>query len=195
MMGRQRETIVPAYFERMFQNDPDPWNLASSPYEAEKFSATIAALGDCHFRSTFEVGCAGGMLTSMLAGHCCQLLAVDVSETALKRARKQCHGLPNVDFATMQFPRQAPSANGFDLVVLSEVAYYWDDADITRAADWLAGLLPHSVILLVHYILETDYPQTGDEAVEKLRSALGDGFRTCRGDRHEKYRLDLWLKN
>ncbi|PZU67059.1 MAG: hypothetical protein DI546_22290 [Rhizobium sp.] len=131
----------------------------------------------------------------MLARHCCQLLAADVSETALKRARNRCHALPNVDFATMQFPRQAPSASGFDLVVLSEVAYYWDDADINRAADWLAGLQSNSVILLVHYILETDYPQTGDEAVEKLLSALGDNVRQCRGDRHEKYRLDLWLKN
>ena len=72
----------------------------------------------------------------------------------------------------MVFPGQTPDGS-FDLIVLSEVVYYWSSADIATAAAWISQRLEAGGdLLLVHWIGETDYPQTGDGAVEQLRQGL-----------------------
>lgn len=190
---RPDRSLPPSYFEAMFQGDPDPWGLESRTYEAEKFDASIAALGGRTYARAFEVGCAGGSLTRSLAPHCSQLLAIDVSETALDRARRKCVDQPQVRFERMVFPQSTPDIADVDLIVLSEVAYYWDDADLARAGMWMRDALgPGGDVLLVHWTGETDYPQTGDGAVEALRGVLGDCVETVVNHRESAYRLDLW---
>ena len=186
-----RTSLTPDYFERMFAGDPDPWNFETSAYEAAKFAASIAALPQRSYRRALDVGCANGVLTQQLAPRCASLLALDVSETALVRARRRNADLPQVEFTAMTFPRDTPDGR-FDLVVMSEVVYYWSSADIAAAAAWLATHLERGGdLLLVHWIGDTDYPQTGDEAVRRLRAALPN-VEALRADRTDKYRLDLW---
>lgn len=190
---RPDRSLPPKYFEAMFQGDADPWGLESRTYEAAKFADTVRSLGERQYDSGFEVGCAGGSLTSRLAPLCQSLLAVDVSETALDRARQRCGHLPQVRFEQMIFPQDQPEGLKPDLVVLSEVAYYWDDADLARAADWLrSALAPGGDLLLVHWTGETDYPQTGDGAVESLAKGLGGRVSILAARREPQYRLDLW---
>lgn len=192
----RRETTLPAdYFEEMFRGDPDPWGLESRAYEAAKHARSVEALDDRRYRQALEVGCAGGMLTRRLAPMCDRLLAIDVSPTALDRARQRCQGAPQVLFDCLNFPEQTPETFGFDLLVLSEVAYYWSDEDLGRAADWIAqGLVPGGDILLVHWTGETDYPQTGDGAVTGLQSRLGDTVAEVCAERSAEYRLDVWRR-
>ncbi|WP_232493267.1 SAM-dependent methyltransferase [Novosphingobium kaempferiae] len=193
-MNRPLTSLSPDYFERMFQGSQDPWNLESSAYEAAKYRATVAALETRRFARALEVGCARGVLTRQLAPHCDALLAIDVSGTALKAARERCADLRHVLFANMVFPKFAP-ATRFDLLILSEVVYYWDDSDIRAAGDWIARhLLPGGYLLLVHWTGTTDYPQTGDGAVCKLRSALGSIVNVVTACREAAYRLDLWCR-
>jgi SAM-dependent methyltransferase len=194
MMERHATTIKPDYFENMFSGTIDPWELENSPYEHAKFDASIAALNDRTYGNGFEVGCAKGVLTTKLAPLCATLLAIDVSETALSAARCRTADQRNVTYERMVFPTDAP-ADRFDLVVWSEVAYYWDNADLARAADWLiTHLAPDGDLLLVHFIGDTDYPQSGDDAVTKLREALGHAVEVIRSERRERYRLDLWRR-
>ena len=192
----RRETTLPAdYFEAMFRGDPDPWGLESRAYEAAKHARSVQALDGSQYRQALEVGCAGGMLTRRLAPLCDGLLAVDVSPTALDRARQRCQGAPQVLFECLNFPEQTPETKEFDLLVLSEVAYYWSDEDLGRAADWMTrGLVPGADILLVHWTGETDYPQTGDGAVTGLRSRLEDVVAEIRAERTAEYRLDVWRR-
>jgi SAM-dependent methyltransferase len=83
----------------------------------------------------------------------------------------------------------------FDLIVLSEVAYYWDDADLARMGDLLRRLTqPGGRVLLVHWTGETDYPQTADSAVQALAQAAGPDFSVALADRTAEYRLDLWRR-
>lgn len=191
-MTRHKASLGSAYFETMFQNTDDPWDLESSTYEQTKYANTIAALRGRSYARAFEVGCAKGTLTNKLALLCEKLLAIDVSSTALKAARARCAAFPQVGFANMVFPRQAPEAT-FDLVVLSEVAYYWDDHDLQAAGVWLRKhLAAGGDMILVHWTGETDYPQHGDDAVEKLRAALEDVTEVMTTERYPEYRLDLW---
>ncbi|MDO6415099.1 SAM-dependent methyltransferase [Sphingomonas sp. BIUV-7] len=193
---RHENSLDADYFEGIFAADEDPWGLDSESYEAAKFDDSIAAITDRRYERGFEIGCAQGALTRRLAPLCGALLAIDVSTTALDRARKRCADQPNVTFEQMAYPREQPSAARFDLMILSEVAYYWDAGDLGRAADQIAGALaPGGRILLVHWTGETDYPQTGDGAVEALWDRLHPILRVERADRREKYRLDLWRRS
>ncbi len=184
-------SLPPDYFERIFAGDPDPWEFETSPYEAAKFDASIGALGKRRYARALEVGCANGVLTRRLVPHCDAIVAIDVSDTALARARKRNVDAAHVEYAKMVFPRETPD-DSFDLIILSEVVYYWNDADIAAAGAWIgAHLEPGGELLLVHWIGDTDYPQTGDDAVRLLRAALPD-VSSIRADRTDKYRLDLW---
>ena len=188
---RPEHSLDARYFDDVFTGDDDPWSLASSPYEAAKFDATIAAIDDRRYRSALEIGCAHGVLTAQLAPLCNILTSIDISLRAVELARSRCAALPNVTITRCSFPAQTPDG-AFDLVVLSEVVYYWDDADIERAAAAIrASATPDCRIILVHWTGDTDYPQTGDAAVTKLRDRL-DGIAVEHGERTDAYRLDLW---
>jgi SAM-dependent methyltransferase len=183
------------YFDDIFRSDDDPWGLASSAYEDAKFARTIAALDDRRYARAFEVGCAHGVLSARLAPLCDALLAIDISAAAIAKARNRLAACPQVALERMAFPREVPSSPGYDLIVLSEVVYYWSDADIARAATWIAqGLAERGRIILVHWIGETDYPQTGDDAVAKLWAPLADSFAVETAARTDQYRLDLWTQ-
>ncbi len=189
------DSLDAGYFDGIFAGDDDPWGLASSAYEQAKFARTIAALDDRRYAHAFEVGCAHGVLTARLAPLCDTLLAVDISAAAVAKAGSRLAGAPQIELRKMAFPRETPASGGFDLVMLSEVVYYWSDADIARAAAWLAqGVAAGGRVILVHWIRETDYPQTGDEAVAKLWAPLADVFTVATAERTDDYRLDLWTR-
>ncbi len=191
---RREHSIEPGWFEALYRDHGDPWQFETSPYEREKYDHTLASLPQSRIASMLEVGCANGVLTERLAGHCDRLLAVDVSPTALAAAAERCVALPNVSFAQRRLPAEAPDGP-FDLILLSEVIYYWDDADLARLADYLRGALPSGGhVLLVHWTGDTDYPKSGDDAVAELRQRLGDAVDVVTRDRREQYRLDLWRR-
>ena len=197
MNQNQPNSLPPEYFDHVYQANRDPWNFESSPYEREKYAATLAALPRPHYAGAFEIGCSLGVLTAQLAPRCGHLLAVDVSEAALALARARCAGLPQVDIQLMQVPADFP-AQAFDLILLSEVGYYWSPADLTRAADrMVAALAPGGQLLLVHWTAPVhDYPLTGDDVHELfLTKTTADGsLRHLSGQRHKHYRLDLLEK-
>jgi SAM-dependent methyltransferase len=189
------DSLDAGYFDGIFQNDDDPWGLATSAYEDAKFTRTIAALDDRRYAHAFEVGCAHGVLTERLAPLCDALLAVDISAAAIAKARVRLAAHPQAAFQRMAFPREAPSPGDFDLIMLSEVVYYWSDTDIALAAARIdQALAKQGRIILVHWIGETDYPQTGDDAVAKLWAALADSLAIETTERTDAYRLDLWTR-
>ncbi len=189
---RRERSIDPDYFEALYRDKGDPWEFETSAYEAAKYRETLAALPAPRFASVLEVGCANGVLTAQLGPRCDALLAVDVSETALEAARARCADQPHIRIEQRRLPAEAPKET-FDLVLLSEVVYYWDSEDIVRLRDWLRGAVRSGGhVLLVHWIGETDYPKSGDDAVAELHAALADRVSVVRTDRHEAYRLDLW---
>jgi SAM-dependent methyltransferase len=191
---RHKGSLDVGYFEKIYSDDPDPWRFETSDYERAKYDRTLSVLPQARFERVLEIGCANGVLTERLAAYCDRLVAVDVVDRVLQRARQRCSRLPNVDIRKASIP--ADRIDGpFDLILLSEVAYYWDGADIERAGAYFrASVQARGYILLVHWTGGTDYPKSGDEAVAELQRAVGDVFTEIRGEQHENYRLDLWRK-
>ena len=140
--------------------------------------------------SGLEVGCSIGVLTQSLGTRCDQLLSVDVSEKALALARQRSAETSHIQFMHMQIPKEMPNLC-FDLVVISEVGYYWERRDLERAASKLAKVhLSGGHLVLVHLTEKVhDYPLTGDEVHEYW---IGRSeWRTIHHFRHERYRLDV----
>ncbi|MGH7056735.1 MAG: class I SAM-dependent DNA methyltransferase [Acetobacteraceae bacterium] len=179
-------------FDRLYAEKSDPWNLASSPYEQEKYAATIAALGGRRFARGLEAGCSIGILTRRLARHCETLLAVDASEAPLILARQHCADLPAVRFERLRIPDQWPGGCCFDFVVFSEVLYFLNRADILRTVRrTLASLAPRGVVLLVNWTGPTNSPSTGDAAAEVFIAATERHLVPRLRRRGPLWRLDL----
>ena len=188
-MTRRTGTIPGTYFDSLYAADPDPWRFATSDYEKGKYAATLAALPDRRFPAGLEVGCSIGVLTSQLAGRCDRFVGMDGANAALDQARARC---PDVTFLCGMAPGDWPVGE-FDLIVFSEMLYYLVAADIqATAARAMQALRPRGSILLVHYLGETDYPTTGDEAADWFIAATGltpalqlreTGYRIDRLDR------------
>ena len=194
----QLTTLTPEYFDHVYQANRDPWNFEGSPYERAKYAATLAALPRPHYAEAFEIGCSLGVLTAQLAPRCGHLLAVDVSEAALTQARARCAALPQVEINLLRVPEEFPPQQ-FDLILFSEVGYYWSPADLARAADqFIAALRPGGQLLLVHWTPPVhDYPLTGDDVHQFFlgKTSPTGPLRHLTGQRHETYRLDLFEKS
>ena len=168
MNFRPTESLPPEYFARKYAEKLDYWNFNTSRYEAEKYEHTLRALPRAHYRRGFEIGCSIGVLTERLAKRCGSWLSVDVSAQALDAARARC---PDVCFEEMRFPRERPEGGRFDLIVVSEVGYYWSLDDLAKAEGLIEEMLePEGDLILVHWTsAETDYPLTGDQVHESFR--------------------------
>ncbi len=186
-----RESLPGGYFDALYARDEDPWGFRTRDYERAKYEDTVAALEGRRFDAAVEVGCSIGELTARLASHCAALLGVDIAEAALVQARRRNAGAPQLRFARLALPGERPEGR-FDLIVLSEVLYYFSRADLARVAAWACEALePGGVALLVHWLGETpDYPLTGDTAVEAFLTDTAGTLTTDRRWRRELYRID-----
>jgi SAM-dependent methyltransferase len=190
----QPQSLPPSYFDALYQTDPDPWKFATSAYEADKYAATIAALPR-HYSSALEIGGSIGVLTQKLAGICDAVLSIDVSPLAQNQAIDRCRDLPQVRFEIMQFPQATPTEK-FDLILVSEVGYYWGLADLQTAQQRIFDLLePNGQLLLVHWLPRSpDYPLTGDEVHDYFVRFVPTQLEHPQQQRTDRYRLDLFQK-
>ena len=190
-MTRRTETMAAEHFEDLYASDPDPWRFATNEYELAKYSATMAALPSAGYSRALEIGCSIGVLTQRLAARCRTLIALDPASGALSLARERCRDLPDVSFVRALVPADWPEG-AFDLILLSEVVYYLDRADVGRLVDRVETATRDGAdIVLVHWLGLTDYPLSGDEAADLFISRSSAFARVCHQQRAERYRIDV----
>ena len=190
-MSRHPTSLSPEYFSGLYADDPDPWRFATSDYERKRYAATLTSLPRHQYASVLEVGCSIGVLTRQLAGRCEKLTALDVVPAVLVSARSRCVGFDHVRFQIAAVPGEWPDGR-FDLILLSEVVYYLDHADLARlVARVESSLLPGGDIVLVHYLGETDYPLSGDEAADGFIERSSTFAKLEDHSRKDGYRLDV----
>lgn len=193
MNQSQKQSLPPSYFDKLYSADPDPWKFETSEYEANKYAATIAALPKERYRSAFEIGCSIGVLTEKLTSRCNSILSIDVSELALNQAVQRCQIAPHARFQIMSVPKEFPEEI-FDLILVSEVGYYWCWEDLRKTQQLiLEHLEPGGHLLLVHWTLYAkDYPLSGDEVHDAFLELTPTKLQHLKGQREEQYRLDLF---
>jgi LmbE family N-acetylglucosaminyl deacetylase/protein-L-isoaspartate O-methyltransferase len=166
------------YFDALYERHDDPWSFESRWYEKRKRAITLASLPDERYQSALEIGCSIGTITEMLAERCDSVLAIDISEAAVEQARQRLAGTPGAagrvevrqaDVAT-DFP-----AGDFDLVVMSEVGYYFDRSSLEKV---LAGVLDQlsdtGTLVACHWLHDVaDYPLSGETVHSAIRGLPG----------------------
>lgn len=167
-------TLDGTYFDGMYAQSGDPWGFESRWYERRKYAISLAMLPAERYAAAFEPACSIGVFTEQLAARCDSLLACDGALAAVQAAEARTLPLPHVRVEHSVLPRDWPSGT-FDLIVLSEVLYYFGDSDLTRILDnAMASLRPGGTLLAVHWRHSvTDHPRSGDDVHDVLAQRPG----------------------
>ena len=165
------------YFDELYAGSPDPWQLATRWYEQRKYAITTALLPLPRYRHAFEPGCSVGALTALLAQRCDHVTAMDVAAAALSSADERLRANGCRDAVTLlrgSLDEPWP-AETFDLLVLSEVAYYLDAQLLTAVLRReCPRLATGATVLAAHWRHPVpDYPLTGDEAHHVIGTTPG----------------------
>jgi SAM-dependent methyltransferase len=188
--------ILSGCFETKYQATRDPWNFARSAYEQRRYDLTVAMLPAARYGRAFEPGCSIGELTVRLAPRCDRVLAMDSSPTAVRRARERCAGLDQVEVVEGELPQAWPGSV-FDLVILSELGYYFTPdlwaALVARSAD---ALLPGGTLSAVHWRgYSPDHVLLGDDVHAIARTQAGVRHLQLVACYVEaRFRADVWTK-
>ena len=194
MTGDRTEGRLPAdYFTAVYEGGLDPWGFESRWYEQRKRAITLASLPHARYRRAFEPGCAIGVLTRQLAERCDEVVAWDLHPAAIAECRRRCRDRTNVQAAVGAVPDRWPEGE-FDLVLLSEVAYYLDPRGLTAlVTEVRRSLVEGGVVIAVHWLGETDYPLSGVETHRLLSAKLG--LRQMVHHSDPEFVLDLWERD
>lgn len=183
-----------AHFETLYAASDDPWDVRGAWYEQRKRAILLASLGQPHYCSAFEPGCGNGEMSAALAQRCERLLACDGAANALLAAARR---LPDahegrVRFEQRRLPQEWPRDQTFDLVVISELAYYFDPGvAASMLADARAGLAPGGELVLCHYLRDFDDRVTPTADVHAIAARL-PGMRRTVHHLDDDFVLDIW---
>ena len=142
--------------------DRDPWDLDASELDQRRYERQLELLGDRRYGRALEIGCASGSFTRQLAPLCDGLVALDISERAIERARAAHDGGPGIEYRVANVMELDLQHEGsWDLVVLTETAYYLGWLYPMFDIAWLAHSLheatrPGGRLLLVNTISRDD---------------------------------------
>ncbi|MGO9822413.1 MAG: SAM-dependent methyltransferase [Solirubrobacteraceae bacterium] len=143
--------ITVAGFEARYRADPDPWGYQSSPYERDKYAATLAACGRGPFSSALELGGSIGVFSQQLAPRCGLLTTIECAPTAAAAARARLAGCNRVNVIVGTIPDDVPRRR-YDLVVASEILYYLRPKSLEATLALLARVLePGGRLVAVHW--------------------------------------------
>lgn len=151
---------------------------------------TVASLPRSRYRSAYEPGCSVGVLTELLATRCDRLLSSDIIPSALERAEARLRRKPHVSIEERSIPDQWPPGH-FDLVVLSEIAYYFDVTDLGRVMACVMDTTELGAnVVGVHWCGETNYPLTGESSHRIIAETTG--LASVVHHKEDAFVLDIW---
>lgn len=190
-MTDRRDTTSAAFFDAIYRNSDDPWNFETNPEEQARYKAILRSLPDRIFRRVFEPGCSIGVLTQRLAEHCNQLEAIDISSEAIALARRRCSYLANVHIRQASLPWYWPNGT-FDLIVFSEIGYYFEADDLASVCCRLVDLLESGGTLVAGHWRGSSADHILDgKTVHEIISKT-PGLRSSLFEQHPGFLLQRW---
>ncbi|KIG10833.1 SAM-dependent methyltransferase [Caballeronia concitans] len=183
------------YFDDLYRHDEDPWRYRTSWYERRKRDLVLASLSRERYESAFEPACSNGELSAMIARRCSRLRACDVSEAAVRGARERLGDAPNVTLEQRAVPDEWPDDARFDLIVVSELAYYLSPEATARLAQraW-HSLADDGEFVACHWRHPFEGKLQRAEDIHAAFDAAFDGTRTVQHAEAD-FLLDVWSKD
>jgi SAM-dependent methyltransferase len=181
------------FFEAQWQKD-DAWGFDASPFEQGRFDALLGPLKDRRYGRVLELGCGAGHFTQRLLPLADEIVALDVSPTAIAKARRRL-GPPaasRVDFRVQNVMEASlGEERPFDLVVLTETVYYLGWLYSFFKVAWLARELRERTAPGGRLLLANTLGQIGDALVLPwIVRSYHDVFKNAgyETEREESYR-------
>lgn len=115
---------VREFMESLWQRG-DPWDIENSAYERTRCEHLLKMIAGQRYARVLEIGCGAGFLTRLLAPLADEIVALDISQTAIARARALGAGPAVVDFRVANVMDYKPQVDGpWDLIVFSDTMCY-----------------------------------------------------------------------
>jgi peptidoglycan/xylan/chitin deacetylase (PgdA/CDA1 family)/2-polyprenyl-3-methyl-5-hydroxy-6-metoxy-1,4-benzoquinol methylase len=194
-------TSLQQHFNDLFAL-PDPWSYVDL-YEQTKHKHILEIISGYQLGTGLEIGCAEGHFTEKLSRHCDSLMAIDISNVALNRAKDRCHSLNNVSFLQCDVFTELPK-DRFDFIICAETLYYIKNRLSLRyfSKNIVNILKDHGKLVLVHANLVSDdrtmtgfdFNEIGSQFIAQTFSKL-KSLEFIRELRTDLYRVQLFQKN
>ncbi|WP_158508678.1 class I SAM-dependent methyltransferase [Gemmatirosa kalamazoonensis] len=110
------------HFEGLYRAEDEPWSFSERGVETLRHERVARIVAELAPRRTLDLGCSLGQLTRRLAELPTELHAIDLSPTAVRRARTLLPGPAYACGSATELPF-APAA--FDAIVASDGLYSW----------------------------------------------------------------------
>lgn len=188
--------VSQAAFEAKYRQSADPWDFIGSRYERDRRDLTLRSLMQSRYRRAFEPACSIGVLTAALAQRCDEVQAIDIAPSAVAMARERCANFPRVTIACADLAERCPEGP-FDLIVFSELGYYFSERRLTHIVESLSAALDAGGELIgVHWLGSSeDHVLHGDRVHAILKDTLMKSCAWIKGARRPGFRLDTWRRN
>ncbi|MEV8252404.1 bifunctional PIG-L family deacetylase/class I SAM-dependent methyltransferase [Rhodoglobus sp. NPDC076762] len=184
-------TLTREFFDDFYEGKVDPWGFETRWYEQRKRALTLASLPRERFARALELGCSIGVLSAQLAPRCDALLGTEIAQQPLEIARQRLAEYPHVSLHHVETAEEWP-AGTFDLIVLSEVGYYFDLDALDRVlARAVASLAVDGTLVACHWRHEVkEYPLSGDQVHQRLNAL--DSLERFVHHREEDFLLEVF---
>lgn len=158
-------------FDAMFEDGDDPWS-SDSWYERRKRALTLAVLARERYQRVLDLGCSTGVLSRALADRSDHVVAVDGSRPALEVARRDSPHA--IRWVQGRAPGAVEGLDGtFDLVILSEVAYFLTPFELwLTLGAVLRRLAPGGELVLVDWRHPTERIPLDGPTVHTIAAAV-----------------------
>ncbi len=182
------------YFEDLYRHNSDPWGYDAHWYEARKRQICLALLTKPRYPKVLEVGCSNGHLSFHLAQRAEQLVCIDVSENAVRLASERLKELEHVVVENRKIPEDY-SIQKFDLILISEMAYYLSKDELHQFIEKLKhSLNDDGEILCCHWRHEIqDFELNAEQVHQAFQQHFPFHHYLSLND--PDFMIDLWTAN
>jgi SAM-dependent methyltransferase len=169
-------------FDALYEANPDPFHVRSSFYEQRKLGLVLDCLTRPMYAAAWDPACGVGEMAARLAPRAERVLASDASPQAVHLTRRRCSSCSNVEVKQLALPARPPSqADPFDLIVMSEFAYYLTEQVRSATLEVLhAAAASQAELVAVHW---RHHPHDGYVSGEQVQEEVVAGLEP-RGWRH-----------
>src|SRR4030043_1903669 len=87
--------FIRAYFNKKYSRE-NPYGITRNGKD-NRYSDMLNIIRKYHYLRALDVGCGEGMFSYMLSDYCTWIEGIDISENAIKWAKK-AHSLPNIEY-------------------------------------------------------------------------------------------------
>jgi len=142
----QSRKITKIYFDLKYKKR-DPYGIYKHAYDT-RYKDMLTLIGPRRFHRALDIGCGEGMFSAMLLDRCNYVEGIDISKSAIVRARKEFRGISALSFFHSD-ALKLNSFNKYDLLVLAEFLYYLNKHQLKKFIDELAHGVASDTYLLV----------------------------------------------